>query len=198
MRELNPDDYLNCKTLILGDINTGKTTLTRKVLEAFCQRGYGEKIAIVDMAPEIKINSAKGGGLAGVGGKLTPPAGHGVLYLGGHFEPPRLSSKTEEEALRKAQINQLKIEQLLNRLDYLQKDILFINDASMYLQAGSADDLITRLDPVVTAVVNGYWGERLGGGRLSERERIEMAKLKSFFHEKGRIIICSRQRHKDS
>jgi len=198
MRDLDADDYLYRKTLILGDINTGKTTLTRKVLEAFCQRGYGERIAIVDMAPEIKTNSTHGQELVGVGGKLTPPEGQGVLYLGGSFEPPRLSSKTEEEALRKAQLNQLKIEQLLHRLDYPNREILFINDASMYLQAGCADDLITHLDPVVTAVVNGYWGERLGGGKLSERERIEMTRLKSFFHEKGRIIMCSRQRHKDS
>ncbi len=190
MTAFNPDDFLHRKTLILGDVNTGKTTLTRKVLEAFCRKGLGQRIAIVDMAPEFKTNPAGGHELAGVGGNLTPPEGRGVLYLGGRFEPPRLSSKTEEEALRKARINQFKIELLLHEVDYHKRDILFINDASMYLQTGIAEELIKRIVAPETAVVNGYWGDRLGGGKLSERERAEMAKLKSYFHEQGIIVIC--------
>ena len=34
MPEIHLEDYLSRKTLILGDVNTGKTTLTKKVLEA--------------------------------------------------------------------------------------------------------------------------------------------------------------------
>lgn len=190
MTAFNPDDFLHRKTLILGDVNTGKTTLARSVLEAFCRKGLGQRIVIVDMAPEIKTTPAGGHELAGVGGKLTPPEGWDVLYLGGRFEPPRLSSKTEEEALRKARLNQLKIELLLREADHHKRDILFINDASMYLQAGSAEDLTARIAAADTAVVNGYWGKRLGGGIVSERERAEMAQLKSYFHEQGMIVIC--------
>lgn len=190
MQDIDLGDFLNRKTLILGDVNTGKTTLTRKVLEAFCRNGWGERIAVLDMAPEIRVEPAGGQGLAGVGGKLTPPEGTGVLYLSGRFEPPRLSSKTEEEALLKARRNQLKIEMLLQNLDCGKRDILFINDASMCLQSGSAEYLIARISETGTAVVNGYWGERLGGGIISERERSEMTKLKSFFQDTGEIIIC--------
>lgn len=191
MRSLNPDDFLNRKTLILGDINTGKTTLARKLLEAFCRNGYSERIAILDLAPEMKTISPGGQGISGVGGKLLPPDGQSVLYLGGSFAPPRLSSKTEEEAFRKARVNQLKIDQLLHEHDHHHRDILFINDASIYLQAGNAEDLTARIDAAETAVVNGYWGERLGGGKLSERERAEMMKLRCFFEEKGKVIVCS-------
>ena len=146
MAEIHLEDYLNRKTLILGDVNTGKTTLTKKVLEALCRRDLGGRIAIVDMAPEIPEKLAKEKGLVGVGGKLTPPEGDDILYLGGHFEPPRLSSKTEEEAIRKARQNQRMIEGHFHELDLQPREILFVNDVSIYLQAGTAEDLTRWLE----------------------------------------------------
>jgi polynucleotide 5'-kinase involved in rRNA processing len=60
MQGIHPEDYLGQKTLILGDVNTGKTTLTKKVLEALLYRqDLGGRIAIVDMAPEIPKNWQK-------------------------------------------------------------------------------------------------------------------------------------------
>ncbi|MCX5823342.1 MAG: hypothetical protein NTY86_07530 [Deltaproteobacteria bacterium] len=189
MPEIHPEDYLSRKTLILGDVNTGKTTLTRKVLEALCRRDLGGRIAIVDMAPEVPEKLAKEKGLPGVGGKLTPPEGHDILYLGGHFEPPRLSSKTEEEAMEKARQNRRIIEGHFRKLDLQTRDILLVNDVSIYLQAGTTDNLTRRLDRAATVIANGYWGKRLGGGTLTERERIETAKLKTYFEQKGRVLI---------
>ncbi|MCX5821659.1 MAG: hypothetical protein NT047_17385 [Deltaproteobacteria bacterium] len=189
MPEIQLEDYLNRKTLILGDVNTGKTTLTRKVLEALCRPDLGGRIAIVDMAPEVPEKLAKEKGLTGVGGKLMPPEGHDILYLGGHFEPPRLSSKTEEEAMEKAQQNRRIIEGLFRKLDGQSRDIMLINDVSMYLQAGTTENLIRWLDRTATVIANGYWGKRLGGGTLTERERTETEKLKAYFERKGRVLI---------
>ncbi len=190
MAEIHLADYLSRKTLILGDVNTGKTTLMRKMLEALLYRpDLGGRIAIVDMAPEIPEKLAKERGMVGVGGKLPPPEGHDILYLGGHFEPPRLSSKTEEEAIEKARQNRRKIEGLFGRLDFQSRDILLVNDVSIYLQAGTAEDLTRWLDQSPTVIVNGYWGRSLGGGMLTERERTETAKLKAYFEQKGRVLI---------
>ena len=189
MPEIHLEDYLSRKTLILGDVNTGKTTLTRKVLEALCRRDLGGRIAIVDMAPEIPEKLAKEKGLPGVGGKLTPPERHDILYMGGHFEPPRLSSKTEEEAMEKAGKNRRIIEGLFRKLNLQSRDILLVNDVSMYLQAGTTENLTRWLDQAVTVIANGYWGKRLGGGTLTERERTETAKLKTYFEQKGRVLI---------
>jgi hypothetical protein len=182
-------DYLNRKTLILGDVNTGKTTLTRAVLEALCRRDLGGRIAIVDMAPEISEALAREKGLVGVGGKLTPPEGHGSLYLGGHLAPPRLSSKTEDAAMEKARQNRRTIEGLFRRIDWQARDILLVNDVSIYLQAGTAEDLTRWLDRAATVIANGYCGKRLGGGTLTERERSETAKLKAYFEGQGRVLI---------
>jgi hypothetical protein len=189
MPDIHLEDYLSRKTLILGDVNTGKTTLTRKVLEALCRRDLGGRIAIVDMAPEVPEKLAKEKGLPGVGGKLTPPEGHDILYLGGYYEPPRLSSKTEEEAVEKARQNQRISEGLFRKLDGQSRDILFVNDVSIYLQAGTTENLTRWLEHAATVVANGYWGERLGGGALTRRERTETAKLKTYFEQKGRVLI---------
>jgi hypothetical protein len=68
----------------------------------------------------------------------------------------------------------LAIEPDLDRFAASGRDVLVINDLSLYLQAGKAADLITRLAPAQTLVANGYFGARLGQGGLSRRERAEM------------------------
>jgi len=189
MPEIHLEDYLSRKTLILGDVNTGKTTLTGKVLETLCRRDLGGRIAIMDMAPDIPEELAKEKGLIGVGGKLMPPEGRDILYLGGHFAPPRLSSKTEEEAMEKAWQNRRLSEGLFRKLDLQSRDILLVNDVSIYLQAGTTENLARWLDRAATVIANGYWGKRLGGGTLTERERTETEKLKTYFEQKGRVLI---------
>ena len=192
MPEIHVEDYLSRKSLILGDVNTGKTTLTRAVLEALLRRrDLGSRIAIVDMAPEIPEKLANERGLPGVGGKLMPPEGRDILYLGGRFEPPRLSSRTEKEAIEKARQNRRKIEGLFRKLDFQSRDILLVNDVSIYLQAGTAEKLTRWLDRAATVIANGYWGNMLGGGTLTEQERTETAKLKSYSEQKGRVLLTS-------
>ncbi|MCE5264141.1 MAG: ATP-binding protein [Deltaproteobacteria bacterium] len=193
MAEIHPDEYLGRRTLILGEVNTGKTTLTRRILAALLARGDFEgRVAIVDMAPEIPEALAEEKGIAGVGGKLMPPQGHDVLYLGGHLAPPRLSSKTEAEAIEKARQNRRIVDTLFRKLDGEPREILLLNDVTIYLQAGTAEDLIRRLEPAATVIANGYWGERLGGGTLTEREKVETAKLKAHFESRGRVLLLGR------
>ena len=188
------EDYLGRKTLILGDVNTGKTTLTRGVLEALLSRpGLEGRLAIVDMAPDIPEDLAREKGLIGVGGKLLPPQRPDILYLGGHLAPPRLSSKTEAEAMEKAQRNRRVIDRRFRELDVQSRDILLVNDVSIYLQAGTTESLTRWLDRAATVVANGYWGHRLEGGALTERERTETAKLKSYFEQQGRVLVLEPQ-----
>ncbi len=186
--DVNP--YLNTKTLILGDINSGKTTLTGSVLKALCLQGHGNRTAVVDMAPTIPETLARQKGLPGVGGKIFCPEGESVLYLDGYFEAPRLSSATEAEAIEKARNNWKAINGLFHRLrDTSNRDILLINDISMYLQCGAADALIAWIAPISTVIANGYWGEKLGGGALTQWERAEMHRLRAYFEANGSILM---------
>ena len=190
MAEIHPEDVSRPKNPDPGRRQYRKDHPDEEGIgSAVCRPDLGGRIAIVDMAPEIPEKLAKEKGLVGVGGKLTPPEGHDILYLGGHFEPPRLSSKTEEEAMEKARQNRRIIDGLFRKLDLQSRDILLVNDVSIYLQAGTAENLTRWLDRAATVIANGYWGKRLGGGTLTERERTETAKLKDYFEQKGRVLI---------
>ena len=189
-QKIDVGKYLGRRTLILGDVNTGKTTLTQMILDALCFEGLGPRIAVIDMAPEIPQALAKKRSLGGIGGTLSPPAAQDVAYLQNRLAPPRLASRSDEEALAKAARNARKIETLFSLFRDLRRDILFINDVSLYLQAGTAEDLMTHVSPAVTIVANGYFGEKLGGGALSDREREQMEALRGYF---DRVILLDRQ-----
>ena len=173
-------DIVGKRLIITGDVNTGKTTLSRAVMESLCRRGLSAQIIVVDMAPEIPEKIAIERGIQGIGGKLTAPC-EAVAYLTASIRPPRLTAKTEEEAFLLAAENTLKIDRLLEEFQGSGRDILFINDVSMYLQTGSTSELLRRIEPARTVVANGYYGRKLGGGALSAREAEEMAKLIAAF-----------------
>ncbi len=188
---MNSRDYLDKKTLIVGDVNSGKTTRCREILEGFCRQGLGERIAVIDLAPEIPEEILRSRGLKGIGGRLLPPAGSGVAYLHVAVIAPRLTSVTEKEALEKARRNREMIEGFFRQVDALGRDILFVNDVSLYLQAGDLDCLSGMLDKAGTAVVNGYLGETLGPGELSRHEREALEKLAGWFRSRGSVITMS-------
>lgn len=180
---------LGKRTLVIGDVNTGKTTLCKRWLSELCQQGLGPRIALLDLAPTISHELALKRGIVGAGGELRAPAESAVLDLRAHLEPPRLSSSSESEALEKAERNAQLIDALLRRLEP-QRDILFINDVTLFLQARSAASLIKAagFDTRTTLVVNGYRGERLGGGALTRQETAEMSELEKVFAERGEIV----------
>ena len=180
---------LGKKILVIGDVNTGKTTLCKRWLTELCQQGLGARIALLDLAPTISRELALQRGIVGAGGELRAPAGSEVLDLRATLEPPRLSSSSEGEALEKAERNAQLIETLSCQLEP-QRDILFINDVTLFLQARSAASLIksARFDRRTTLVINGYRGERLGGGALTRHETAEMAELEKLFAEQGEVV----------
>lgn len=192
MEQIGGQDWLGKRLLILGDVNTGKTTLCRSILEDFCRLGLGRQIVIVDLAPHIPEELSFEKGLPGVGGSLRPPEGCGVIYMAAHLDAPRLSSTSEAEAMAKARANREIIEELFCRMDLERREILFVNDVTMYLQAGTAEDLIARFGLADTLVVNGYLGESLGGGELTIRERAETDKIRAWFERAGTVLTLDR------
>ena len=106
-----PSDILGKKIIITGDVNTGKTTLARAALDILCAAGLSTRITIVDMAPEVHPEVARERGLSGVGGQALPPTPD-VAYFTARMAAPRLTSRTEAEAVRLAAENRGKIEAL--------------------------------------------------------------------------------------
>lgn len=158
------------RTLIVGDVNTGKTSYSLEILKNFLREG-AFSVAIIDMAPES---------VEGVGGKMCFHCKRSVAYHSGEIAAPRLSGKTKEEIERLAKQNAVVIERLLEAYVNNPAEILFINDVSIYLQAGSVERLVSFLDLTPTLVMNGYFGETLGGGDLGMRERENMERLQGW------------------
>ena len=169
------DKLLGRFTLIIGDINTGKTTLTQKMLDLYCLQ-EGVRAVVVDLAPTIVASNSKGT-TQGIGGMLKVFESPGVRLYHCRIHAPRLNARNEREARKLAAENVRRIESLFESALSEGAEGLFVNDCSLYLHAGSAEKFLGWIRSLPTAVVNGYYGSSLGSGPISDREREGMNHL---------------------
>ena len=160
--ETTLERYQNRRTLIIGDVNSGKTHLTRTIIQAFCEAGQAPGMVILDLAPD-EIN--------GIGGKLAVPPTPQLTYLTCPITPPRLTAENDEQILALARENASAIEPLFQQAGALGKLILVINDASLYLQAGEPEPLMSLINAHPTVVINAYCGQAFAPTPFSRHER---------------------------
>ena len=158
----NPSSYDGHHTLVIGDVNTGKTRLTEQVLAGWVAQGRSEEIAVLDMGPQ-RIQT--------IGGRLTLPMGFGGVYLAAAIVPPRLNAPDEKAADTLAAANAVAIEPLLRAARLADCAILVINDVTLYLHAGTYDCLMAVVERAETALINAYYGNRFPDYRITRRER---------------------------
>lgn len=175
----NIEKYRNCTTLITGDVNSGKTTLTTSILKEFVQAGYSQQTAVLDLSPE-PVN--------GIGGKLKIDTCTSVLYLTTAIIAPRMMGKNAEHTQRLADENAKKIEQMFTQYLKQPREVLFINDASLYLQAGRFEQFLTLLQSSTTTIINMYYGSTFADSELSRRERVLSDRLIETCDE---LITCT-------
>jgi hypothetical protein len=156
-------DLQNKRTLIIGEVHTGKTQLTQSLLQE--AESLTNDIAVIDMAPEPT---------KGVGGKLQPTSSETAYYTT-DIVTPRLSGKTRREIIQLAETNKRRIETLFQT--YVPRGILFINDVSIYLQRGGVKTIVHVISSSHTVIMNGYLGTSLGEDPFSQKEREFMLTL---------------------
>ncbi|MFV0435999.1 MAG: hypothetical protein ACK5PS_01200 [Desulfopila sp.] len=154
--------YLNRQTLIAGDVNAGKTTLTARIVAQLTEAGYGTQLAILDLAPSQ---------IQGVGGKLSGSVDGSILYLTTEIAAPRLMGRDLAHTVELARQNARKIEQLFRQLARQPRPVLVVNDATLYLQQGSLSRLNDILTTSPTRIINAYYGASFAVSELSRRER---------------------------
>ncbi|MEM3381624.1 MAG: hypothetical protein QXI59_00840 [Candidatus Bathyarchaeia archaeon] len=166
------------KTLILGEISTGKTSLTARFLKEALQTENPKDITVIDMAPERTIHRGKP-----IGGKIVDtvklPSTVKVLQPSGIY-PPRRSAKSKEELLKLVEENRRAIEEILDIYLDRPTPILFINDLSIYLQSGRWMKILEAMNRSDTFIANAYYGEALKedlGTGISEVEKRLVKKL---------------------
>ncbi|MBU7048530.1 MAG: hypothetical protein HXS54_19020 [Theionarchaea archaeon] len=154
--------------LILGELSTGKTSLTQVYLDEAIH--LQRSVAVIDMAPERK---------RGVGGKLVCKSNAETCkYYTAAIVTPRLSGKTEKEIVNLADLNRDRIDDIFNK--YEPRDVLFINDVSIYLQRGNVEQIVSLISLSQTCIMNGYFGFSLGDDKFSQEERKKMIELQKY------------------
>ena len=161
-RENATADYDGRRTLVIGDVNTGKTRLTEKVMTRWVAQGRSHEIVVLDLAPETQET---------IGGRIHLPAGFQGVLLATAIVPPRLSGRDEEEADLLAQTNAEAIELLFQDPRLAGCSILVVNDVTLYLQAGNYEHLQRLLRRSETALLIAYYCQSFPDYQLSRRER---------------------------
>jgi len=178
-------EALGRRTLIMGEVGSGKTWLTDRLLEEALSLDL-QDITVIDMAPE----AATLRGIS-VGGTLRGAKNPKVRYLRAEdLKTPRLSARDADELIEYTDHNRKITEGLLDDFMLKPTSILFVNDVSIYLQRGEIDRLWRAFEAAETVVANGYYGEKLKadyGTGLSSREKTLMEKLASKMDEVIRL-----------
>lgn len=160
--------FLNRKTAIVGEVQSGKTQLTQRILRELMSLVEGP-VAVLDLAPERTL---------GLGGKLHLPLTQERIA---HFSPmiraPRLTGHSPEAIWQIAKENFEKIESCFHLMQKQSWSLIVINDVTLYLHQGQAEKLLRQVALAPTIVLNGYFGRFFGSSAFSRREREEMTKL---------------------
>jgi hypothetical protein len=169
--------YKDCKgkhVLIIGDVGTGKTVISRSLLEEAAK--IEKQIRILDFAPPASAHGDRR-----VGGFLIKNSLPGITHCKSHeINTPRLSAKTPQELVQLADENRVITENMLKTFVENPSSVLFINDVSIHLQSGELHDLLCAMNYAETAILNGYMGTFLRDDRgtgISMREHSLMKQL---------------------
>ena len=166
--QINLHEYLGRRSLIMGDVNSGKTSLTRSIAEAIIRTGKAGQMVVLDLAPETT---------KGIGGTLKLPESHCCRSLSCAVTPPRLTGTTAVEIQALAEQNAQAIEPLLEAAGKARGEVLVVNDASLYLQAGLIDRLTAAMAAYATVVVNAYFGRSFRPAPFTQFERDQVHSL---------------------
>lgn len=162
---------LGKRTLIIGDVGTGKTRFTAEIIKKMIDLGYGDDITVIDLGPET----------SGVGSRLATylPRIKRVRYL--HppkLYAPRLMAKDVRELNKYMDENYKMAKAVMEKYRVSPTKILVINDLTIFLHRGSVDELMDIIKVSDTFVGNAYYGSYIidkfnTGIDLIERKRVE-------------------------
>jgi hypothetical protein len=180
--EFTFENVLGKRTLIIGEVSTGKTKLTAKLLEEAIQMVNSKDITAIDLSPTTTKK---------VGGTLSKytNAVSKVRYLSPKtVRAPRLEGRSRDEVLSLAEYNRSVIEPILQSYLTNPSKVLFINDLSIFLHSGSVDVIVKCMEKAGTFVANSYYGRSIGSDKGSGINRKERASLKELFNHIDLLI----------
>ena len=189
IQQLSVSEVLNKRTLIIGELASGKTLLTLKLTLNLVNNGYGKHITVLDFAPK-KIGN--------IGGKFLD-FGFNPSRVFAYLTPlkvytPRISAKSPQELLSLAVKNKENIEKIIFKYLANPTEILVINDLTLYFHAGSLELIDECIMLSKTFIANAYYGHELSfnhGTGVSAKERSLVIELMKYMDN---IIVLKRKR----
>jgi len=180
LSDLHFSEVRGRKLLILGDVGRGKTALTARMISEAVSLSVATDVTVIDMAPaRRKFKDII------IGGRITDfldaKTNARLLVSTRKLHAPRIEGHTATEIINLAKANAESIEELLESYLASPTPILFINDVSIYLQAGETRRLLKTVKAAETFVANAYHGTTLADDRhsgISKRERLGLNALK--------------------
>jgi len=172
MRPKSFRELLGKKTLIIGDVGSGKTKMAVELLNEAVLLGYAPQITVIDMAPATTI--VKGRKVGGRFPEFTSATRKVRYFAPTRVETPRLSAETAEQLLRLVKLNKARVDVALKAYMKNPTKILFVNDISIYFQSGLAEPVLAAARRAETFIANGYYGRYLSpdqGTGVSDVER---------------------------
>lgn len=176
-------ELIGKKTLITGDVGTGKTKFTLELVSQAIKEDYTEETTIIDMAPATKLVDSRK-----IGGRLSEmmEMPKNMKYLTPEtIETPRLSAKNAQHLLHLVKLNHNAILPLLQNYLKNPSSILFINDISIFFQSGSHEPILSAVEASETFIANGYYGKYFAFDYetgVSKREQRLMDILSNHMH----------------
>ena len=175
--QLKPRETIGKKVLILGEVGSGKTSLTAKTVQKLMLFIELKEITVIDMAPEA---------IGEIGGKLSKylSLNNELRYLSpAKVYAPRTMGITNKQVAEYAKRNKNAIEPLLDEFLKKPTKVLIINDITIYLHLGKLEKILSCIRSTETFLANAYYGVRLKedyGAGISTREKQMVDKLAAY------------------
>lgn len=172
--QLEPTEIIGKKVLILGEVGSGKTSLTAKAVQDLALLIQPEEITVIDMAPEA---------IGEIGGKLSlhMSLDSKLRYLSpAKVFAPRTMGTSHTQVIEFARRNKNAIEPLLGDFLKTPTRTLVINDITLYLHLGKLEKIIDCVKLTDTFLASAYLGVKLKedhGTGISVRERQAIKRL---------------------
>jgi len=178
--KLEGKNIVGRRVLILGEVGSGKTLLTSRLLKELMTLFNPEEITVIDLAPQR---------IGEVGGKLSDYVDSidKVRYLSPErVYAPRLMGISREHVLKYAELNRRGMEPLFNEFVQRTTKILILNDITLYLHAGKLETVLKCMRLAETFLATAYYGSRLAedrGSGISVREKQLVEKLATYMDQ---------------
>ena len=175
--QLKPTEIIGKKVLILGEVGSGKTSLTAKIVQKLTLFIEPKEITVIDMAPEA---------IGEIGGKLSKhlSLNSELRYLSpAKVYAPRTMGVTNTQVVEYAKRNKNAMEQLLDEFLKKPTKVLIVNDITLYLHLGKLEKIMNCMRLAETFLASAYCGVKLKedyGAGISAREKQVVEKLATY------------------